>query len=62
MPYRERFVAAMDDDLDTPAGLSILDELAEATLAAAGRQDLVAAQGILRELAGVMGLGLMREA
>jgi L-cysteine:1D-myo-inositol 2-amino-2-deoxy-alpha-D-glucopyranoside ligase len=58
MPYRERFVAAMDDDLDTPAGLSILDELAEATLAAADKQDLVAAQGILRELAGVMGVQL----
>jgi L-cysteine:1D-myo-inositol 2-amino-2-deoxy-alpha-D-glucopyranoside ligase len=62
MPYRERFVAAMDDDLDTRAGLSILDELAEATLAATGRQDLVAAQGILRELAGVMGLGLKHDA
>jgi cysteinyl-tRNA synthetase len=58
MPYRERFVAAMDDDLDTPAGLAIIDELSEAILAAAGKQDLVAAQGTLRELGGVMGLQL----
>jgi len=57
-PYRQRFLAAMDDDLDTPAGLSIVDDLSEAILAATGQQDLVAAQGTLRELAGVMGLGL----
>ncbi len=58
MPYRECFVAAMDDDLDTPSALSILDELSDAILAATGKQDLVAAQGTLRELAGVMGLQL----
>jgi len=58
MPYRERFVAAMDDDLDTPAALSIMDELTDAILAATGTQDLVSAQGTLRELAGVMGLQL----
>jgi L-cysteine:1D-myo-inositol 2-amino-2-deoxy-alpha-D-glucopyranoside ligase len=59
-PYRDRFVTAMDDDLDTPAALSALDDLAEAMLAAAGGQDLVAAQGILRQLTGVMGLQLQR--
>ena len=57
-PYRQRFLVAMDDDLDTPTALAALDELADAILAAAGKQDLVAAQGTLRELAGVMGLGL----
>jgi L-cysteine:1D-myo-inositol 2-amino-2-deoxy-alpha-D-glucopyranoside ligase len=56
--YRERFVEAMDDDLDTPTALSVLDELAQAVLAAAGHQDLVAAQGTLRQLAGVLGLQL----
>ena len=61
LPYRQRFVAAMDDDLDTPTGLSILDELADAILAATRNQDLVAAQGTLRELAGVMGLQLRKE-
>lgn len=60
MPYRDRFVAAMDDDLDTPAALSTLDDLAGAILVATGDQDLVAAQGTLRQLAGVMGLQLQR--
>jgi L-cysteine:1D-myo-inositol 2-amino-2-deoxy-alpha-D-glucopyranoside ligase len=55
-PYRDRFVAAMDDDLDTPAALSVLDELADAILTATGKRDLVAAQGVLRKLAGVIGL------
>jgi L-cysteine:1D-myo-inositol 2-amino-2-deoxy-alpha-D-glucopyranoside ligase len=58
MPYRNRFILAMDDDLNTPAALSILDELSDTILNATEKQDLVAAQGILRELAGVMGLQL----
>jgi L-cysteine:1D-myo-inositol 2-amino-2-deoxy-alpha-D-glucopyranoside ligase len=58
MPYRDRFVAAMDDDLNTPVALSILDELTDVVLAATGKQDLVAAQGTLRELAGMIGLQL----
>ncbi len=58
MPYRDRFVAAMDDDLSTPAALAILDELADAILAATGKQDLVGAQGVLRELGGILGLQL----
>ncbi len=57
-PYQDRFVAALDDDLDTPAALAILDELADALLAATGKRDLIAAQGVLRQLAGVMGLQL----
>jgi L-cysteine:1D-myo-inositol 2-amino-2-deoxy-alpha-D-glucopyranoside ligase len=56
MAYRERFTEAMDDDLNTPTALSVLDELAQAILAAAGHQDLVGAQGTLRQLAGVLGL------
>jgi hypothetical protein len=35
-----------------------MDELSDAILAATGERDLVAAQGVLRELAGVMGLQL----
>jgi L-cysteine:1D-myo-inositol 2-amino-2-deoxy-alpha-D-glucopyranoside ligase len=58
MPYRARFVAAMDEDLDTPTGLSILDELSDAILAATGGRDVVAAQGLLREMAWVLGLQL----
>jgi L-cysteine:1D-myo-inositol 2-amino-2-deoxy-alpha-D-glucopyranoside ligase len=45
---RERFAAAMDDDLDTPAALAVLDEAADA---GAGRT--------LRELAGVLGFALV---
>jgi L-cysteine:1D-myo-inositol 2-amino-2-deoxy-alpha-D-glucopyranoside ligase len=56
MAYRERFTEAMDDDLDTPTALSVLDDMAQAILAAAGHQDLVGAQGTLRQLAGVLGL------
>ena len=56
--YRDRFIAAMEDDLDTPAALTILDDLADAILAATGKQDLVAAQGTLRELARILGLRL----
>ncbi len=59
-PYRERFVAALDDDLDTPTALSIMDELSDVILAATGRHDLVAVQGTLREFAGVMGFQLCR--
>jgi cysteinyl-tRNA synthetase len=58
LPYTDRFAAALDDDLDTPAALLILDELADALLAATGQRDLVAAQGVLRQLAGVLGLQL----
>lgn len=58
MPYRNRFILAMDDDLNTPTALSILDELSDTILNVTAKQDLVAAQGILRELAGVMGLQL----
>lgn len=54
--YAERFAEAMDDDLDTPTALCVLDDLAQAILAAAGHQDLVGAQGTLRQLAGVLGL------
>jgi L-cysteine:1D-myo-inositol 2-amino-2-deoxy-alpha-D-glucopyranoside ligase len=54
--YAERFAEAMDDDLDTPTALSVLNDLAQAILAAAGHQDLVGAQGMLRQLAGVLGL------
>jgi len=44
--------------LDTPEALRVLDELAEAILAVQGQRDLVAAQGTLRGMAGVLGLGL----
>ena len=58
LPYRDRFTAALDDDLDTPSALAVLDELTDVLLAAAGKQDLVTAQGVLRQMARVMGLQL----
>ncbi|MEX0588964.1 MAG: cysteine--tRNA ligase, partial [Cyanobium sp.] len=67
---RERFVAAMDDDLNTSAALAVLFELAkplrslanrlergDASAAGEAASPALAAQGmLLRELAGVLGL------
>jgi cysteinyl-tRNA synthetase len=56
---RERFIEAMDDDLDTPAAMSVLDELA--TLALTTDNEVAAAQAgwLIRELgARVLGLRL----
>ncbi len=51
--FRGRFLGALDDDLDTPAALRVLDELAE--LGAAGNFE---AARLLVELAGLVGLEL----
>src|SRR5262245_16100258 len=51
------FAAAMDDDLDTPAALARLEGLADDILGAArAARGVAAAQGVLRRLAGVLGL------
>ncbi|HWO73165.1 MAG TPA: cysteine--tRNA ligase [Dehalococcoidia bacterium] len=57
--YRDRFVQAMDDDLNTAQAISILFELARDINRArdAGRS-VREAQAVLRELAGVLGLRL----
>lgn len=55
--YRERFLAAMDNDLDTPTAVTVLGELADAILDAGG-QDIRAAQSTLSELADLVGLTL----
>ncbi|MDW8046636.1 MAG: DALR domain-containing protein, partial [Chloroflexota bacterium] len=56
---RERFTAAMEDDLTTPRALAVLFELArEINRGRAEGRDTAAAQGLLRELAGVLGLTL----
>lgn len=57
-PYIGTFVAAMDDDLDTPLAMSYLNALAETILATAGERDVRAAQNLLRQLGGVLGLCL----
>jgi L-cysteine:1D-myo-inositol 2-amino-2-deoxy-alpha-D-glucopyranoside ligase len=54
---RTAFLAALDDDLQMGQALTLLDELAQAVLAAsAAGQAVQAAQATLRELAGIMGL------
>ncbi|MCY4624767.1 MAG: class I tRNA ligase family protein, partial [Chloroflexi bacterium] len=61
-PYRERFVAAMDDDLNTPQALASVFSLARDINR--GREEgkaLAAAQECLRELTGILGLRLEPE-
>jgi L-cysteine:1D-myo-inositol 2-amino-2-deoxy-alpha-D-glucopyranoside ligase len=58
-PFRRRFVAAMEDDLDTPTAIDALQELAEAIVV--GRADArptTIARQELRALAGVLGVAL----
>ncbi|WP_322796646.1 cysteine--tRNA ligase [Tepidiforma sp.] len=56
---RARFIEAMDDDLNTPRALAALFELArEINRAAAAGKSVEAAQAVLRELCGVLGLTL----
>jgi L-cysteine:1D-myo-inositol 2-amino-2-deoxy-alpha-D-glucopyranoside ligase len=58
-PFRQRFVAAMEDDLDTPQAIGVLRELAEAIVAGreAGRPISHARQE-LRTLAEILGVAL----
>jgi L-cysteine:1D-myo-inositol 2-amino-2-deoxy-alpha-D-glucopyranoside ligase len=54
--FRDRFVQVMDDDLDTPRAIAVLEELADAILADGG--DAREPRALLRELGGVLGLQL----
>lgn len=57
--YGPRFTAAMEDDLDTPAALQVLMQLADDILAARQHADVTAAQDVLRAIGGrVLGLWL----
>lgn len=56
-PYRERFLAAMDNDLDTVGAVAALDALAEEIMQQPGA-DTRSAQETLRELALLLGLTL----
>jgi cysteinyl-tRNA synthetase len=59
--YRQRFIEAMDDDLNTPAGLAALFDLArEINRARDEGRGVEEAQTTLQELAGVLGL-MLRE-
>ena len=55
---RERFFNAMDDDLDTPAALQALREVAASILEAPEEEDVRDAQDTLREMADILGLSL----
>jgi len=58
-PFRDRFVAALEDDLNTPVGIAVLRELAEAIVA--GREDgrpVSHARQELRVLANIFGIVL----
>jgi len=58
-PYKERFIASMDDDLNTPQALAVLFDLArEINRRREEGYGVVQAQEALRELAGVLGLTL----
>ena len=57
--YRERFIEAMDDDLNTPRALAALFDLVREINRGRERGENIAeAQDILRELTGVLGLTL----
>jgi cysteinyl-tRNA synthetase len=55
---RDRFLNAMDDDLNTPIAIEALREIGQAILEAPEEDDVRAAQGVVRELAELLGLSL----
>ncbi len=55
---RERFLNAMDDDLNTPAAIEALMEIGRAILEAPEEDDIGQAQSDLRELGAILGLML----
>ncbi len=57
-PYRERFINAMDDDLNTPAAIEALREIGQAILEAPEEDDVRNAQDTLGELSDILGLTL----
>jgi cysteinyl-tRNA synthetase len=62
-PYRQRFIEAMEDDLNTPRALAAMFDLArEVNRAGTAGQDTSDAQAALRELCGVLGLTLQSPA
>jgi L-cysteine:1D-myo-inositol 2-amino-2-deoxy-alpha-D-glucopyranoside ligase len=55
-PMRVRFFNALDDDLDTPAAIDAVTDIATAILEAEDDEDVVDAQRTLKEVAGILGL------
>ncbi len=56
--FRERFLNAMDDDLDTPTAIEALRAISQSILEAPEEDDARDAQATLQELAGLLGLTL----
>lgn len=56
---RDRFLAAMENDLDTPRAIALLQEIAQAILEAPDDDDITEAQQTLRELGDLLGLTLL---
>ena len=56
--FRERFLNAMNDDLDTVSAIEALREIGQAILEAPEDDDVREAQETLRELSGILGLTL----
>jgi L-cysteine:1D-myo-inositol 2-amino-2-deoxy-alpha-D-glucopyranoside ligase len=56
--FRDRFLIALDDDLDTPIAIEALQEIAAAILESPEEDDVRDAQRTLRELGEVLGLTL----
>jgi L-cysteine:1D-myo-inositol 2-amino-2-deoxy-alpha-D-glucopyranoside ligase len=54
--YRDQFLNAMDDDLETTAAIEALREIGTAILEAPEEDDARRAQDTLRELGGILGL------
>ncbi len=59
-PYRERFLSALDEDLYTPGAIEALTDLGVAIRESSESLDTSAAQNMLVELAGILGLTLER--
>lgn len=57
--FREHFLNAMNDDLDTPSAIEALREISQAILEAPEDEDVREAQETLRELSAVLGLSLV---
>ena len=55
-PFQERFLAAMDDDLNTPRALAVLFDMARGINRTHAERDVSAAQDCLRFLGGILGL------
>jgi cysteinyl-tRNA synthetase len=55
-PFQERFLAAMDDDLNTPRALAVLFDMAREINRTHAERDVSAAQDCLRFLGSILGL------